>query len=108
MRTKQKTQAGTWCFTLRLTGTGPTRDAAWLDAVEVFTTDPGSTPDPVPADEPIKDIIITVEGGVIQNILKPNCAKHIPVLVQDYDTDGCDGPNLKTQPDGTQCFETTW
>jgi len=35
-------------FIIRMTGLGDTRDEAWADAVEHFTLDPGSTPEPEP------------------------------------------------------------
>ena len=52
-----------------------------------------------------KPIVITVEGGCIQNIDNPY---NVEIIIKDYDTDGCDGPNIKHDQDGTEYFEGIW
>ena len=53
---------------------------------------------------PDEDIIITVEGGVIQDItFPPNCKTK--VIVRDFDIEGSDEDMLTITDDGDECLE---
>lgn len=51
-------------------------------------------------------IIITVKGGVIQNI--QNVPEKLAVIVQDFDTDGMDPDKLSTTKSGDEYLEYVW
>jgi len=50
-------------------------------------------------------IRVTVEGGVVQHIDVP---EGIQVIVADYDVDGSDSDDLKTDDNGDQFCESIW
>jgi hypothetical protein len=50
-------------------------------------------------------IVVTLEGGLIQNVSTP---PGVTVIVRDYDTDGIDTNQLSTDPAGRQCIESLW
>ena len=52
----------------------------------------------------MKIVHITVEGGVVQNVVRPEGVK---VIVRDYDTDGSED-DLKQDDDGDDYIETIW
>lgn len=45
-------------------------------------------------------ITLIVRGGVVQAV-----SPDIEILVKDYDTEGCDPEELKSDPDGEQYYE---
>ena len=53
-----------------------------------------------------EEILIIVEGGVIQEIY--GIPPDIVVRVKDYDVDGCDPARLKQDRDGERFFEGVW
>lgn len=53
-----------------------------------------------------KEILIIVEGGVIQEIC--GIPPDVVVRVKDYDVDGCDPARLKQDRDGERFFEGVW
>ena len=54
-----------------------------------------------------KDIIITVEGGVIQDItFPPGCKTRI--IVQDFDIEGTDEDQLTITESGDECVESEY
>jgi len=60
-------------------------------------------------DEEIEgEIIITVSGGVIQEVEIPEHLKHISVIVHDYDTDGVDEDMLEADKDGDFYVISYW
>lgn len=51
-------------------------------------------------------LILIIEGGVVQQVLSDS--PDVSVHLIDYDTDGMDGPNLRTLEDGeASCSEFT-
>lgn len=54
-----------------------------------------------------EEILITVEGGVIQDISLPdnsNCR----IIVRDYDIDCTEKDLLSIDNDGNECIESIW
>lgn len=49
-------------------------------------------------------VIISVEGGVIQEV---DCPSGVQVVVRDYDVDGTE-PNLAEDDTGDEFVETIW
>ena len=60
-----------------------------------YEDQPLEIPDPAPPAHP-PQIVITLEGGVLQDIA--NIPKETEVVVLDYDTDGADEDRLKVNP----------
>lgn len=51
-------------------------------------------------------IIVTVEGGLVQWVEKPD---DITLEVHDYDSEGIEpGPNVRTDKDGNEYFLSEW
>jgi len=48
---------------------------------------------------------VTVEGGVVQHIDVPKCVR---VIIADYDVDGGDSDDFKTDDNGDSYFEAIW
>jgi hypothetical protein len=62
------------------------------------------------AEENMKTVRITMEGGVIQDVA---CPKGVKVIVKDYDTEGYDtegveGQSLKQDEHGDDYIEIIW
>lgn len=55
--------------------------------------------------EEIKEIVITVEGGVIQEIDNPTNHK---IIVRDYDIEGSDEDALQEDDNGNEYIESEW
>lgn len=53
----------------------------------------------------VKTVIITVEGGVIQDVDLP---EDVVVIVRDYDCEGFDEDLLIKDEDGNECIESVW
>jgi hypothetical protein len=55
----------------------------------------------------MKTVIITIEGGIIQDMVLP---PGIRVMVRDYDTEGADAEidNLVVDDKGDEYIETVW
>jgi hypothetical protein len=51
-------------------------------------------------------ILVTVQGGVIQNI--DDIPTDVRVVVRDYDVDGIDESKLEEDQDGHRFVESTW
>lgn len=56
--------------------------------------------------QPNTEIIVVVEGGVIQNILFPSGLNDVTVVVKDYDTDGSE--DVEEDDEGDKYVETRW
>lgn len=54
--------------------------------------------------EPVK-IVITMEGGLIQNIEK---GEFVEVVVMDYDTEGLEPEELDEDAEGNAYYRTEW
>lgn len=54
-----------------------------------------------------ESIVITVEGGVIQDIPFPEGCK-IKVIVQDFDIEGTEEDQLTMLDSGDECIESIW
>lgn len=52
------------------------------------------------------NIVITVEGGVIQSI--ENIPPGVRVVVRDYDVDGAERAGLVEDENGVSCVEVIW
>lgn len=63
----------------------------------------GGQPAPETAPAPI---VITIEGGAVQNVL--DVPPGVSVHIHDYDTDGCDEKDLETDGSGDQYFLITF
>jgi hypothetical protein len=50
-------------------------------------------------------VVVTVEGGVVQNV---ECPEGVRVVVRDYDTEGTDADHLSRDEDGNECVEAVW
>ena len=57
--------------------------------------------------DPKKDILITVEGGIVQSVDLPSNCK-IRVVLQDFDIEGTDENELVETPRGYECMEAIW
>ena len=58
-------------------------------------------------------IIITIEGGVLQDISYDRSGEIDPLLplqcvVRDYDIEGSEEDNLSLDENGNECLETIW
>ena len=53
----------------------------------------------------MKTVIITVEGGVVQNVEVP---KGVTVIVRDYDVDGTESDLLQQDRGGDNYIESIW
>jgi hypothetical protein len=53
----------------------------------------------------MKIVHITVEGGVVQNVV---CPEGVKVIVRDYDAEGVEAEQLKQDDDGDDYIETIW
>ena len=54
-----------------------------------------------------KDILIVVDGGVIQDIIfPPGCTTKI--IVRDYDIEGTEEDALSLNEDGEECLESEY
>ena len=53
------------------------------------------------------EIVITVEGGLIQDVNIPKDC-HIKVKVMDFDVEGCESDQVKTNKAGQEYFESIW
>lgn len=55
----------------------------------------------------VPEIVITVEGGLIQDVQIPkNC--NISVKVMDFDVEGCEDDEVKTNSTGDEYIESVW
>lgn len=53
------------------------------------------------------EIVITVEGGLIQDVKIPkNC--NVRVKVMDFDVEGCENDEVKTNSMGDEYIESVW
>ena len=50
-------------------------------------------------------VAITVEGGVIQDVV---CPKGVKVIVRDYDSEGVEAESLKQDDNGDDYIESIW
>ena len=50
-------------------------------------------------------VVMAVVGGMVHDITIPS---GVDVEIRDYDTDGSDSPNLKTDADGDEYHEMFW
>ena len=53
------------------------------------------------------EIVITVEGGLIQDVNIPKDC-HISVRVMDFDVEGCESDRVKTNNVGEEYIESIW
>lgn len=54
---------------------------------------------------PCLQVIVTVNGGVADILLKP---KGVAVTLYDYDVEGCEETSLDKDPDGQSCMIHEW
>ena len=53
------------------------------------------------------EIVITVEGGLIQDVNIPKGC-HISVKVKDFDVEGCESDRVTTNNAGEEYIESIW
>ena len=53
----------------------------------------------------MRKVLIVIEGGAVQNVLKPAA---VEVEIRDFDTDGMDGPNIRKSKDGDSYQRMLW
>ncbi len=56
--------------------------------------------------QPNTEIVILVEGGLIQNVLFPSGLNDVAVVVKDYDTDG--STDVEKDENGDEHVESRW
>ena len=52
-----------------------------------------------------KVVVLTVEGGVVQNV---ECPEGVRVVVRDYDCEGSDPDLVLVDEDGNEFVEAVW
>ena len=52
-----------------------------------------------------KTVVVTIEGGVVQNV---ECPEGVAVIVRDYDVDETDGGLQVIDSDGNRFREMSW
>ncbi len=53
-----------------------------------------------------KSIVITMDGGLIQEI--EGIPQDVVIVVRDYDVEGVDEDDLTKDENGNECFESIW
>ena len=51
-------------------------------------------------------IIITVEGGIVQHVEVPS--HEVEVVIRDYDVEGVDSDRLEKDDEGEECVVSVW
>ena len=59
-------------------------------------------------DENKVDIIVTVEGGLVQDVDIPEHLSNVEVVIRDYDTECVEEENLKEDETGDSYFEVRY
>ena len=54
------------------------------------------------------DIIVKIEGGLVQEVVIPEHLSHVVVVVNDYDTEGAEDDDLVTDDKGKEHWSTDW
>lgn len=55
----------------------------------------------------VPEIVITVEGGLIQDVQIPKDC-NVRVKVMDFDVEGCEDDEVKTNSAGDEYIESVW